>query len=361
MTLETTLPDTNEQIFLYRFLVSSKFRIARHVLLFISLFVISVNLLYITYRDLIYELESWAYLIVLYILLTYLFVAYFNLYYLLPKYLLTGRYGTYIVLLLLSVVGVLMAQMFLEYIVCCYLSPASGQYSFLSMPVIADFISTFLLTVFCQIGGSLTVWLKLWMVNNRQVAQLEEARVSAEVERLKEQFSPALLFKTLRCAGQLALSKPPKASLMLTKLGYLLRYQVQDCKREEVYLRSVINYLTNFLMLEQFESERFEFVFSFNGEVNRTLVPPLLFIPFVQYAVERIYGHEGDMLASLNVRMEVDEEYIRFFCTCPGIDLSDGKGLERIRQRLALQYGERYRLELTGESIRLTLEKGGVI
>lgn len=361
MTFETTLPDTNEHIFLYRFLVSPKFRIARHVLLLFALFVISFNQVYITYPELITELKTWVCLVVLYTLLTYIFVAYFNLYYLLPKYLLTKRYGSYIVFLLFSVACVGMAQMFMENIVYRHLLPENGQSSFLSLPLLADSISGFLLTALCLIGGAMTALLKLWMVNNRRVAQLERERVLAEVEHLKEQFSPALLFKTLKRAGQLAAAEPGKASQMLRKLGWLLRYQVQDCKRDVVPLRSVINYLTHYLMLEQFDSERFEFTLSSDGELNRTMVPPLLFIPFVQYTVERIYEQEDVPFASVNVRMEVSEEEIRFFCTCSGIDLSGGEGLERIMQRLTLQYGDHHRLELTGEGIRLELRKGGAV
>lgn len=361
MTLETTLLDTNEQTFLYRFLVSPKFRMARHVILLFALFVISFNQVYITCQDLIAVPEIWMYPIAIYILVTYIFVAYFNLYHLLPKYLLTKRYGTYIVMLLLSVACVEMAQMFMENVVYRHWPPENGQSSFISLPLLADTISGFLLTALCLIGGSLTALLKLWMVNNRRVAQLERERILAEVEHLKEQFSPGLLFKTLKRAGQLAAGEPGKASQMLRKLGWLLRYQVQDCKREAVPLRSVINYLTHYLMLEQFDSGRFEFMISLEGEAKRTMVPPLLFIPFVKYAVERIYAQEDVAIASVNIRMEVGEEEIRFFCTCSNIDLSGGEGLERIVQRLALQYGDYHRLELTGEGIRLELKKGGAV
>lgn len=361
MALETTFSDLNEQTFLYRFLVSPKFRIARHVFLFFSLFVISFNQVYISFQDLITESEIRMYPLTLYILLTYIFVAYFNLYYLLPSYLLTKRYGAYIVLLLLSVACVWMAQIYIENILYRYWLPEYEQSSFLSLPLLADSISGFLLTALCLIGGSMTALLKLWMINNRRVSQLERERVLAEVEHLKEQFSPVLLFKTLKRAGQLAAGEPGKASQMLRKLGWLLRYQVHDCKRDTVPLRSVINYLTHYLMLEQFDSGRFEFMVSIDGDTKHTMVPPLLFIPFVQYTVERIYAQKDGAGVSVHVRMEVSEEEIRFLCTCSDIDLSGGEGLERIIQRLALQYGDHHRLELTGEGIRLELRNGGVI
>ena len=50
---------------------------------------------------------------------------------------------------------------------------------------------------------------------------------------------------------------------------------------------------------------------------------------------------------------------IIFACACPEVNLlSSDKGLERIRQRLDILYGSRYRLSLAVGSIWLEL-KGG--
>ena len=94
--------------------------------------------------------------------------------------------------------------------------------------------------------------------------------------------------------------------------------------------------------------------------MNRTLVPPLLFIPFVQYAVEQMCG-QGISFISVHIRLEADADDIIFVCSCPGIDsfVGDERGLERIRQRLDLQYGQYYDLQLEKESIHLELRGGG--
>lgn len=358
MTLETTTGDNNGSTFLYRFLVHPEFRISRHVLLFFALSVISFNLVFIPYQNLVTELKSWMYPIVLYTLLTYAFVAYFNLYYLLPKYLLTNKYGSYVFLLSLSVIGALLAQMFQEYMVYSYW-PQVREYTgrpFFSMTMAIDYLSGFLMTTLCMVGGSITVLLRLWMVNNQKVKQLEKEHILSKVEQLKEQVSPALLFKTLNRSGHLALTEPVKASKMLMKLSWLLRYQLYDCNREKVLLSSEITFLTNYLVLEQSASEQFDYVLSSDGEVNRTLVPPLLFIPFVQYVVEQIYGQDISFV-SIKVDLEArNNGDILFVCSAPGINLSGEDGLERIKHRLALQYKERYHLEISGGCIRLELK-----
>ena len=52
----------------------------------------------------------------------------------------------------------------------------------------------------------MTVLLKEWMIDHQRVSQMEKVHVLSEVEQLKEQVSPELLFKTLHHSGELTLS-----------------------------------------------------------------------------------------------------------------------------------------------------------
>ena len=88
---------------------------------------------------------------------------------------------------------------------------------------------------------------------------MEKVHVLSEVEQLKEQVSPELLFKTLHHSGELTLSEPEKASKMLMKLSQLLRYQLYDCSRTKVLLSSEINFLNNYLTLEQNSQAQFNY------------------------------------------------------------------------------------------------------
>ena len=145
---------------------------------------------------------------------------------------------------------------------------------------------------------------------------------------------------------------------MLMKLSQLLRYQLYDCSRAKVLLGSEITFLNNYLTLEQSSQSQFSYEFLSEGEVNRTLVPPLLFIPFVQHIVKSINERRILTPVSLKIHLKAEGDTITFTCLCPQVNLPSDKGLGRIRQRLDLLYGNRYGLFLTAESIRLEL-KGG--
>ena len=165
---------------------------------------------------------------------------------------------------------------------------------------------------------------------------MEKVHVLSEVEQLKEQVSPELLFKTLHHSGELTLTEPEKASKMLMKLSQLLRYQLYDCSRQKVLLSSEIAFLTNYLTLEQSSLPQFRYQFTSEGEVNRMLVPPLLFIPFVQHIMELTHKQQISIPVSLDIHLKAEKGTIVFTCMCPQLNLSVNRGLERIRQRLDL-------------------------
>lgn len=353
-----TATASNESTILYRFLVSPELRWIRYLVLILVLSTISFNqvfIIFIDYRDV---LGGWIYAFTSLYLLTYMAVVYLNLSILFPRYLLKRRYMAYLSLLSVAMVVALLIQMTVEYLAYSYWPELYARGPYFSVPMVMDYISSFMLSTLCMIGGTMTVLLKEWMIEHQRVSQMEKAHVLSEVEQLKEQVSPELLFKTLHRSGQLTLHDPEKASKMLMKLSQLLRYQLYDCSRAKVLLGSEIAFLTNYLTLEQDSQSQFSYVFTSEGEVNRMLVPPLLFIPFVQHIVKLINEQQILIPVILNIRLKVANGTILFTCLCTQVNLSTDKGLERIIQRLNLLYGNRYGLVLTEGSIQLEL-KGG--
>lgn len=349
---------STESTILYRFLVSPELRWIRYLVLILVLSTISFNqvfIIFIDYRDV---LGGWIYAFTFLYLLTYMAVVYLNLFELFPRYLLKRRYMAYLSLLSAAMIVALLIQMTVEYLAYSYWPELYARGPYFSVPMVMDYISSFMLSTLCMIGGTMTVLLKEWMIEHQRVSQMEKAHVLSEVEQLKEQVSPELLFKTLHRSGQLTLHDPEKASKMLMKLSQLLRYQLYDCSRAKVLLGSEIAFLTNYLTLEQDSQSQFSYVFTSEGEVNRILVPPLLFIPFVQHIVKLINEQQILIPVILNIRLKVANGTILFTCLCTQVNLSTDKGLERIIQRLNLLYGNRYGLVLTEGSIQLEL-KGG--
>ena len=186
------------------------------------------------------------------------------------------------------------------------------------------------------------------------MGELEKRHIQSEVEQLKEQVSPHLLFGTLNHAGVLAIQRPSEASAMLLRLSQLLRYQLYDCNREQVLLSAEIKFLNSYLMLEQSRSDTFSFTIRQDKETAYTLVAPLLFISFVQAAVRKIY--EQNSRTALELDFSTSTGSVTFSFSSTPAPLFIDINYSKINQRLNLLYPGRHSLRISDCRIILNME-----
>jgi len=274
--------------------------------------------------------------------IAYLLVAYFNFLVLVPKYLLQRNYVSYLVALSISMFLLLAVRFLQEYAVYSLSEIPHARVSYFNYVSLLDNISYFVVNTICIGGASMTVLLKEWIMENQRVSQLEDMRIQAEVEQLKDQVNPVFLFNILNKTGVLAKPEPERASQMVMKLSQLLRYQLYDSNRDKVLIGSEINFLTNYLMLEKLYSDSFDYEITTDGDLNRLMVPPLLFIFFAQYAVEQLRCLDDRPVVRFH--FEGKNDSLRFTCYCIN---SQDTGFSRIRQRLDILYPDNYTLSVS--------------
>lgn len=338
--------------FLRRLLIEPEYRAARHLLLLFVLVVTALNQAFMTMRAGLEQMGNGIFLQAGYVFITYLVACYFNLWVLLPRYLLKKKYLLYTLYLAATVLLLVVLQTVEERAVLLHFDILDEFYK---LPrVVITILSSFALVLLCISGGAMTVLLKHWMINNQKVSQLEKLHIQSEVEQLKEQVNPHLLFNILNRTGVLAKHRPGEASDMLLRLSQLLRYQLYDCNRERVLLSAEIKFLNNYLTLEKMYSDSFEFGIEYDQGCSHILVSPLLFISFVQAAVIRIY--EKDRRVKINIRFESDEQSVTFVCRCDMEDLFRDMNFSKIGRRLDILYKNRYSLAVADKEITLNLE-----
>lgn len=87
----------------------------------------------------------------------------------LSKVLLKRRYLTYISLLSVAMMLALAIQMATEYVSYSCWPEFYERASYFSIPIVMDYISSFMLSTLCMIGGTMTVLLKEWMIDHQRV------------------------------------------------------------------------------------------------------------------------------------------------------------------------------------------------
>lgn len=340
----TTLSDINDN-FLLKFLVTPRWRLARHLLIIsIILFIFSGGK-----PEHTGNIDEYVKVI---FLIFFSFLLYFNMYVLTPRLLFKGKYIWFISLVIVILALFFLLSLYLEKVLDPYLIvPVKRE----EKDVVKDIIS--FIFIFCiVIAASTAVKLfQRWISDSYRIMELEKQRLRSELNQLKSQVNPHFLFNTLNNIHTLTRKDPQKASDILLKLSDLLRYQLYDSTQDDIMLGPDIIFLENFLNLEKIRRDNFSFDISIEGDPSRISIPPFLFIPFVENAVK----HSVDSFNSSRVQIDfkITDERLIFTCVnsrpdtpqVPGKQ-TGGIGLINIQRRLQLLYPEAYHLQITEQA-----------
>ena len=283
---------------------------------------------------------------------TFMGLIYLNTNVLIPKYLFKGRWKAYAVYMGYLIGFMSLFMMSGLYILKQYykipdqivtINPVF--FLFLLINVIA-FILYFL-------TFSFTLFFRRWVTDQQLLNKLENNNLQAELTRLKEQVQPDFLSKMLDEAQLLAKKDADKASALIFKLSSLLRYQLYESAREKVFLSDEIRFVTDYLDLEKMCDERLEYKIQVENEVRYIQIPPLLFMPIIEYAVRKEVENEEVTEKHIAIRFQEKEEGLLFTCVyrCMEADTRQRMSqtpvpaLDQLQKRLELLYPGHYLLE----------------
>lgn len=182
----------------------------------------------------------------------------------------------------------------------------------------------------------------------KNLAQIQHRQVQTELLLLQQQINPHFLFNTLNNLYALCLVQSEQAPTLILRLADLLRYVVYQGSQPLVTLQQEINYLQDYLALQQLRvSNKTELSLNLSEQANQHLLPPLLLIMLVENA----YKHGVETTAEpskVKIQMQLEGNRLIFSCenTVPAQQNAApaGIGLENLRRRLQLCYGNHYTL-----------------
>ncbi len=330
------------------FLIEPKYRIYRHVLLIMLLAIIVLYDSVLTYRDSMGQQEHIITLRTLILFLSYSGAIYLNIYILVPRFLLPKRYGLYI----LSFSCIILFLLFVGFMPEILTDKNSSV-----RLIVTQLLALTFTYVICIAGSSMPVLFRHWITSGKRVTELEKSTIKNELEYLKTQIHPNFLFNVLDKSVILTQKSPERASQILMKLSKLLRYQLYDSSREKVLLNAEITFLKNFLELEKDwrNGSNFSFSISTEGNANQILIPPSLFTPFVEYAIDSI--NPDNQEAVINLSFKTENNQLCFICR--GIKsepIGLNNDLSNAKRRLELLFPNAYSLELTEEEQAHTIK-----
>ena len=134
--------------------------------------------------------------------------------------------------------------------------------------------------------GSAFVEITFFTISSeKERAQIRSEKLESEMKWLKWQTNPHFLFNALHNIYALSVMKSDKAPDHLLRLSEMLRYMLYECNEERVPLENEIEYLHNYIALQQLkDSQGLNIELQINGEVKGKQMAPMLLLPFVENA-----------------------------------------------------------------------------
>lgn len=201
-------------------------------------------------------------------------------------------------------------------------------------------------------------------VRNRHYALLalkleqdaEQARLARELSEtqlrlLRAQIEPHFLFNTLGAVQQLAEQGAPRAAELTAHLIDFLRASMSDMRCEQVSLATEFGLVESYLAVMQIRmGERLRFRIDLPTGLAATRIPSMLVLTLAENAIK--HGIEPSLRGGdITVTAHEDAGQIRIAVHDSGVGMSDtpgnGTGLENVRSRLRLAYGESASLALS--------------
>ncbi len=184
----------------------------------------------------------------------------------------------------------------------------------------------------------------------RTAKEKETENLKTELSFLRSQVSPHFMFNVLNNMVALARKKSDVLEPSLIKLSSLLRYMLYETDEEKVSLAKEIDYLQSYIDLQQ---QRFGKNILINVGIQPVdtsyEIEPMLLIPFVENAFKHGVGliEEAQIDIELTVKHSVLQFFVRNRYSNEITEIRDktsGIGLNNVKRRLNLLYGNQYSL-----------------
>jgi LytS/YehU family sensor histidine kinase len=217
-------------------------------------------------------------------------------------------------------------------------------------------------TIVTALVVGLPLYLIAWLRNRQHEALAAQLQRDAEAERLarelsesqlrllRAQIEPHFLFNTLGAVQQLAEHGAPKAAELTANLIAFLRASLSDMRSDQVSLDAEFGLVEAYLRVMQARlGARLRTSLSLPADLAQVRVPSMILLTLAENAIK--HGIEPSLRGGeVSVSAEAADGTIRLRVRDSGLGMAatpgEGMGLDNVRRRLQLAYGDKASLAL---------------
>lgn len=273
---------------------------------------------------------------------------YLHLGILLPRFFFRERYAAYVVLLLLAIVIATGLQAAWEMMYVPYVTDMKVSVS-MQQALLGNSLST---VAFVVVSSSLHFTLDYFR-QRKKARVLEVEHLQTELMYLRSQMNPHFLFNSINSVYGFIDKKNTEARGILIRFADLLRYQLYECNDPKVPFNREVQFLDNYIAFQKIrKDEALTVTTSFTSQQKELMIPPLLFVPFIENAFKHVSSYDGKP-NSISIVLEEKNNEIYFTCVnskeikrSSSASFSGGIGIANIKRRLELLFAHKQQLTI---------------
>lgn len=171
--------------------------------------------------------------------------------------------------------------------------------------------------------------------------EMKVQKLDSELSYLKAQINPHFLFNTLNNIYSLSMCQNEQTPEAILKLSAIMRYVTQDAEAEKVPLEKELDYLTNYIDLQQIRSnDHLRITFTVNGDTHNKIIAPLLLINFIENAFKNGVSNHTECFVNITIHI-IESQLVMEVINKKTGDMktdSTATGSNNTKRRLELQY-----------------------
>lgn len=277
-----------------------------------------------------------------------LLIGYLNYFYFLPRFLKDKNGLRYFLQFLVSFAMIMTCRLLFErYIIDGFTREA--RYLYTTRFVVQVITTNLFIVIFLAMIRFAVDWFEF----EARQKNIENEKLTAELNFLKAQINPHFLFNTLNNLYYLAYTKSSNTTEVIAKLSQMMRYMMYDTNYELVALSKEIEYMENYISLEKLRlNEQIPIRFDVDGNPDDILIAPLIFITFLENAFKHgVSNNQSKAWVNVSILIRGGECVYRVENSKLPASARDGHqksgiGLQNVKRRLDLSYPGRHTLNV---------------
>ena len=199
----------------------------------------------------------------------------------------------------------------------------------------------------------------LWMLysyleKQEEIEIVKKERTEMELQYLKSQINPHVLFNNLNTIYSYALEKPKEVPDLILMLSDNLKHVLYESNASKIPLEKEVDYIA----FQRIRTENIKTIeYNKTYDTLKNQIAPLLLITLIENA----FKHSA-INSTIKISLEVKDNILLFICeNIPALNKDQSEnnqiGLKNLSKRLALLYKDKFDLNISNSSIyKVTLK-----